>query len=181
MNEDRIRDQARAIAAALPALMRQLSALPARDPARDLPVGQLRVCAVLQDGLRSMTSLSRELSISVSAITQIADRLERARIVERIPDSSDRRVRSLRLTGRGLAMMRRRREGRVERIEEALRTLAPGARGRVATAMRTLLSAATATAADAGDTRSSERRLLRRHREHRPPGEGDRHTRKDNR
>jgi DNA-binding MarR family transcriptional regulator len=173
MSEDRIREQAEAIAAALPGLMRQLFTLEARDPARDLPVGQLRVCALLQDGPRSMTSLSRELRISVSAITQIADRLERARIVDRVPDPCDRRVRGLRLTAHGVRIMRRRQQGRIERIEEALRAMAPRARGEVVAAMRALLNAAAATApAQRGDAHSDEDR---------PVVRGDRDTRKDSR
>jgi DNA-binding MarR family transcriptional regulator len=166
VSEDRIREQAETIAAALPGLMRQLFTLEARDPAKDLPVGQLRVCAVLQGGLRSMTSLSRELRISVSAITQIADRLERARIVERVPDPRDRRVRGLRLTAHGLRIMRRRQEGRIERIEEGLREMSPGARGEVVAAMLALLNAAAAGARHAGDAQSNEDRPVARRPRH---------------
>jgi DNA-binding MarR family transcriptional regulator len=162
MSENRIREQATAIADVLPGLIRRLFTLEARDPARELPVGQLRVCALLQDGLQSMTSLSHQLHISVSAITQIADRLERARIVERVPDPSDRRVRCLRLTPRGARMMRRRQLRRIQRIEDALRAMAPQARGRAVAAMRELLDAATTAAPDAVDTYSNGSRAAGR-------------------
>ena len=46
--------------------------------AAELPLAQLRVCGVLCDGPRPMSAVSRELGVSLSAMTQIADRLERA-------------------------------------------------------------------------------------------------------
>ena len=45
-----------------------------------------------------MSSLGRELGVSLSAITQIADRLERAGLVTRVAKGGDRRVRRLELT-----------------------------------------------------------------------------------
>ena len=56
------------------ALTRQLLAVD--DSAADLPLRQLRVCMALHEGPRSMSYLSRELGVSLSAMTQIADRLE---------------------------------------------------------------------------------------------------------
>ena len=47
------------------------------DPADDLPLAQLRVCSLLVGGDRSISCLSRELGITMSATTQLADRLER--------------------------------------------------------------------------------------------------------
>ena len=46
--------------------------------AAELPLAQLRVCGMLYDGPHPMSVLSRELGVSLSAMTQIADRLERA-------------------------------------------------------------------------------------------------------
>ena len=54
-----------------------------KDLADELPLAQLRVCAVLSEGPRAMSVLGRELGVSLSALTQIADRLERARLVKR--------------------------------------------------------------------------------------------------
>src|SRR5262245_55471890 len=86
----------------LPAVARRLFTL---DEASEMPVAQLRVCSILQSGPRSMSSLSEELNISVSAVTQIADRLEKAGLVERVAESGDRRLRNLRLTETGQGLM----------------------------------------------------------------------------
>ena len=45
------------------------------DPIAELPLAQLRVCGILYHGRRSM-SVSKELGVSLSAMTQIADRLD---------------------------------------------------------------------------------------------------------
>ncbi len=47
------------------------------DPVAELPLAQLRLCNVLARGPRPMTEISREIGTSLSAVTQIADRLER--------------------------------------------------------------------------------------------------------
>ncbi len=93
-------EEANQIASLLPALMRQLFMLD-DDLAADLPLAQLRVCAILRDGPHPMSVLSRELGVSLSAMTQIADRLERAKMVSRVAEDSDRRVRCLQLTQKG--------------------------------------------------------------------------------
>ena len=89
--------QAKAIASLMPALMRMLSSFD-DDPAAELPLAQLRVCTILSDGPRSMSALSREFGVSLSAMTRIADRLERAGLVTRVARDDDRRVRRLQLT-----------------------------------------------------------------------------------
>ena len=61
-----------------------------------------------------MSALSRDLGVSLSAMTQIADRLERASLVKRIAEGNDRRVRCLRLTPRGESIMQRREDVRTE-------------------------------------------------------------------
>lgn len=105
-------------------------------------MAQIRVCSILRDGPRSMSSLSSELGISLSAITQIADRLERQGMVERVPDAQDRRVKSLRLTSLGMATMEKRRKRRAELISRALEQLPPTSRDEVISALKTLLDAA---------------------------------------
>src|ERR1041385_5838242 len=100
MAENSLIDQAQAIAGILPLLTRQLFV--ADDSlAAQLPLAQLRVCGILFGGRPSMSVLGRELGMSLSAMTQIADRLERARLVKRVSVGADRRVRCLQLTGRG--------------------------------------------------------------------------------
>ena len=72
-----------------------------------------------------MSVLSRELGVSLSAMTQIADRLERARLVKRQFEGTDRRVRSLQLTSRGQKIMQAREEARVQRRANGFRSDAP--------------------------------------------------------
>ena len=99
------------------------------DPVVQLPLGQLRVCGMLyQQGPRSLSALGKELAVSLSAMTQIADRLERARLVKRIADEADRRVKSLQLTVRGQEIMRCREESRIRRMFAMLARLSPEAR-----------------------------------------------------
>ena len=47
-----------------------------RDPTMELPVAQLRVCTLLDPGPRTISDLAKELGITVSAVTQLADRLD---------------------------------------------------------------------------------------------------------
>jgi DNA-binding MarR family transcriptional regulator len=128
--------QAKEVTDLLMSLTRELFAVD--DQAAELPLRQLRVCALLYEGSRSMTSLSRGLGVSLSAMTQIADRLERARLVKRSFEGSDRRVRSLQLTPRAVRIMRLREDSRVRRAATALEQLAPPQRNTVLAALHAL-------------------------------------------
>lgn len=141
-----LRLQAAELESLLPALMRKLFTLDPDSPVSDLPVAQLRVCTLLQAGPRALSILSQDLDISVSAMTQIADRLERVGMVERVPGIEDRRVRLLQLSAQGLERMRYRRAFRTHRAEEALLQLSEAERLAVLEAVSRLLAAATATA-----------------------------------
>lgn len=129
MSETIVETQAKAAAAFLLRLVQGL--FPGDDPAAKLPLGQLRVCSALQGGRRSMSALSRKLGVSLPAMTQIADRLEKARLVKRVAETADRRVRCLQLTERGEKIMRLREEGRVRRMSVLLERLSPNARQEV--------------------------------------------------
>jgi DNA-binding MarR family transcriptional regulator len=122
-------------------LLRTVFILRDDDPTIHLPVAQLRVCNLLADGPRTISALAREMQVTVSAVTQIADRLESASLVERVPGKRDRRTRHLRLTHHGMEALRVRRAQRVQRACEVLRTLNPAARVRVLRALRALLKA----------------------------------------
>src|SRR5207244_9136663 len=97
-----LQEQAAQLESLLPRLMRTLFTLEAEHPVTELPLAQLRVCSILYTGPRTLSALGDELAISVSAVTQIADRLERAGLVERVAAPDDRRMKHLRLTSRGL-------------------------------------------------------------------------------
>ena len=145
-------EQARTVAALLRSLLRELSA-GLDDPAVELPLAQLRVCTVLNGGPRPMSSLGRELGVSLSAITQIADRLERTRLVKRVSQGNDRRVRCLQLTDRGAKMMRRHDEERVRRMSASLKNLTPKAREEVTAALEKLIRASAAARSRNGDSK----------------------------
>src|SRR2546422_11362362 len=116
-------EQAARLESLIPRLARRLFALEPNHPAAELPVAQLRVCSILQAGSRTPSAIGEELGISVSAVTQIADRLELSGLVERVAARDDRRVRRLQLTPRGEEMMRSRRETRIRSAAEALQQL----------------------------------------------------------
>lgn len=151
MTEHTLCKQAATIATLLPKLQRQMFTLDVDDPTIELPVAQLRLCAILRDGPRPMNALSRDLGISVSAITQIADRLERTNLVERVVEGDDRRVKSLQLTARGIEIMQARRACRVERVRLALEQLEPAAREDIIRALQALLDAGLASAPEIAD------------------------------
>lgn len=133
-------EQAETFAALLPALMRQLMA-GVNGPAVRLPLAQLRVCAILSDGPRSMSDLSRELAVSLSAMTQIGDRLERARLVKRVAAANDRRVRRLQLTDRGRRLIRLHEDARVQRVLAVFKRLPAKTRTEAVVTLQTLLGA----------------------------------------
>jgi DNA-binding MarR family transcriptional regulator len=108
------------------------------DSTSDLPLRQLRVCTALLDGPRSMSQLSRELRVSLSAMTQIADRLERAGLAARLTSLDDRRVRCLQLTPRGLRAMRTRQDARASRLADVFSRLTPPQRAQVTAALAML-------------------------------------------
>ena len=89
-----------------------------------------------------MTELSRELRVSQSAITQIADRLEAAKMAARGPVGKDRRVRSLKLTDRAQKMLRLREEGRIERMTNILKRMPADVRKAMLASLAALREAA---------------------------------------
>jgi len=145
MTDETLQEQAAQLECLLPKLMRRLFTLEIDHPAMELPLAQLRMSLILQGGPRSISSLSEEMSISVSAVTQIADRLERAGMVERTSDSEDRRIKNLRLTTTGAEIMRSRRETRVRRAAETLAGVPEATREEALRVIQALLDASIAT------------------------------------
>jgi DNA-binding MarR family transcriptional regulator len=145
MTDDTLQEQAEQLECLLPKLMRRLFTLEADHPAMELPLAQLRMSLILYSGPRPITSLSEEMSISVSAATQIADRLERAGMVERVSDNEDRRIKNLRLTTTGAEIMRSRQETRVRRAAETLAGVPEATRKEAVRIIQALLDASIAT------------------------------------
>jgi DNA-binding MarR family transcriptional regulator len=153
MDHDVALEQAKTLAALLPTLMRQLMA-GHDDPAAELPLAQLRVCSLLCGEPVPMSALGRELGVSSSAMTQIADRLERARLVKRVAQGDDRRIRCLALTERGAKIMRLHQETRVERVLAVLEHVPPREREEALASLQNLIRAC--DVAREGDGNSKE-------------------------
>ena len=141
MTDEELVEQAKQLDSLMPKLMRRLSTLDLRDPTAQLPLAQLRVCGILNDGSLTISALANELNISVSAATQLADRLEVARLVERVTGLQDRRVKELRLTDHGRRLMRSRRQRRIRRAMRMLVQLDPAMREALVSALQELLDA----------------------------------------
>lgn len=125
----------------LPKLMQRLFTLEPNHPVSELPLAQLRVCTILQGGPLSMSVLSDELGISMSAMTQIADRLEKSVLVERSGEADDRRIKLLQLTKSGAKLMRDRREIRIEKVAAVLSEINPETRSEIIHSLRAMLHA----------------------------------------
>ncbi|MEI6915464.1 MAG: MarR family transcriptional regulator [Armatimonadota bacterium] len=141
MSDALVREQAIAVNALFSKLARHLNKTETGDPVTELPVAQMRVCIALLDSPRTMGCLSKELGISLSAVTQLADRLEKAELVERYVESDDLRVKRMRLSPHGETIMRARRDRRVERLAGILRRLPAEDRDLIASAFQRLYDA----------------------------------------
>ena len=141
MTDEVLYGQAVELEQLMPRMLRRLYTSDPDHPANDLPLAQLRVCTILQGGPRTLSAISEELAISVSATTQIADRLERAGLVGRVAGVGDRRTKYLQLAPHGMEMMRTRRELRVQRTLAALGELSPEQRQATLDVMRAMLAA----------------------------------------
>lgn len=116
---------ARELETLLPNLMRSLFGTDKDDPLTELTMPQLRIMRMVLEGDHTVSSLSEEMALSVSAATQMVNRLEHSGLVERAEYPADRRMKRVRLSARGLALMHRRRDRRVERIRQVLTEMSP--------------------------------------------------------
>lgn len=147
--ETHIMEQAARLEHLMPTILRRLFTLGNAGVLADMPLAQLRLCSYLQDGPRSMSAVAEELDISTSAVTQIADRMERAGLVERIAAQCDRRLKHLHLTPHARELMKTRRNNRTRRAHEALSKLPPVLRTELIEGLEQLLQAALATSVPA--------------------------------
>jgi DNA-binding MarR family transcriptional regulator len=146
MNDEAIVNDAARLEGLMPEIARNLFTLESDHPALDMPMGQLRACAILYGGPQTLGALGERLRVSASAVSQLADRLERAGFVERVLEADDRRVRLLQLSARGEGMMRLRREQRRTHAADALRRLCPEIRSALMSNLEALLEASAAVA-----------------------------------
>ncbi len=125
-------------------LMRNLYSLESGDIAYELSVAHMRACNALYEAPKPITELAKELGITTSAATQLADRLQRSGLVERVVSQQDRRVKLLHLTESGIQHIGARRTRRVDRMVLALDRLSEEQREAVLAAMRVLSEAGVA-------------------------------------
>ena len=142
MSQTELQKQAIELETLLPKTIRTVFRLKPGHLSTELPLAQLRLCLILMQGRRSLSSIGEELGASSSAATQIADRLEKAGMIERTCCPEDRRVKHIQLTEYGIKCMEDRQKERLEDAETTLSHLSEEARERVMSALRELLSAA---------------------------------------
>ena len=135
--------QASAIHVAIRTVIRNL--LSVDDSMLDLPLRQLKVCVSLYQQSRSMSEIGRELGFSPSAVSQVADRLERRGLIERDLSDEDRRVRKLRLSSKGLRLIRSREQKQLQRITAAVNALTANELGQVIAGLEILAHSCNST------------------------------------
>src|SRR4051812_22748504 len=64
------------------------------------------VIRALGEGSLTLTELAARLEVSKQAAQKVVDDMERRRLLERVPSSTDRRVKAIRLTARGRKVRR---------------------------------------------------------------------------
>lgn len=89
-----------------------------------LTLPQYFAMSALEDnGTCMMSGMGEELGLTMGTVTGIVDRLVRENLVERCSDNSDRRIVLARLTQKGLKLIRRIHQDRVETLTESLRAM----------------------------------------------------------
>lgn len=111
---------AQRLEAVLPTLMRGLALPPEEDPLADLTPSQLRFVRALEPAERPLSELSAALGMSLSAATQLCQRLEEAGLVRRHCRQADRRVKVVGLSVSGKERLRLRRQLRVANAKRLL-------------------------------------------------------------
>lgn len=121
-----------------PGIARKFFTLESNDLASELPLAQVRLCGILLHGPKTMSCLSKELGVTLSATTQLTDRLERSGMVERVCGTEDHRVKHLQLTEHGLELIQERKAKRLERVTKLFESLSTDERETVLSALRIL-------------------------------------------
>lgn len=145
--QDDVHAQAVLVEALLPRITRHLFTIGPTSFTAELPIGQIRVCMTLMKGPLTLTELSEEMNASVSAATQIADRMEKAGLVVRVVGTEDRRVRYLQLSEHGMQAMLASQKDRVFRTEQALASLSEQDRIQLLSLMEKMMEAVLRTEA----------------------------------
>ena len=107
-----------------------------------LTFAQMKVLVDLEkpgEDARTVTSLAEDLGVSAASASRAADGLFRKKLVTRVEDPDDRRVRRLALTAKGSELAARIISARLAGLEEFVASLDPGERKKLETALDALL------------------------------------------
>src|SRR5215211_4667489 len=107
-----------------------------------LTFSQMKVLVELEtaeEDARTVTALSEELGISAASASRAADALVRKKLVTRVEDPDDRRVRRLALTSRGRDLADRIISARLAGLEDFTESLADDERRKLEAALDALL------------------------------------------
>jgi DNA-binding MarR family transcriptional regulator len=124
----------------MPIVLRVLHRNDPHDALAELSVAQLRILRILSGSPHTASAVGDILGLSVSAITQIVNRLEATGFVFRSDDESDRRIKKLALTDQGREILSSRRQNRVAQAELALSRLPATARRQLIGSLELLIS-----------------------------------------
>lgn len=138
---DATRELAVRVEGLLPRVLRALFKPDPLDPLAELPVGQMRMMRLLMMKTWTPSNLGEELGLSVSAVTQMANRLDSIGYVARVEDPVDRRVKHLTLTLLGRDLMSRRQKQRVHRLERVLSHISESRQTELVDMLESLLDA----------------------------------------
>jgi len=93
---------------------------------------------LVRGGEMTMGELCNQLSLASSTVTDLIDRMERSGFVQRVRDTTDRRVVRLQVQQRGSDIIEGVLRTRASYLESVLRQMSAEAQGRVAEAVRLL-------------------------------------------
>jgi DNA-binding MarR family transcriptional regulator len=100
-----------------------------------LTMPQIVALHALRRASASVSELAARLRMSLPATSQLVERLVAAALVDRAEDPADRRVKRITIRPAGLRLLERLDELRRREIEEALASLSPDVRARLAAAV----------------------------------------------
>jgi len=105
--------------------------------------------ALLHKGAMTMSALCEAVLLANASMTAAVDRLEKKKLVERIADAKDRRVRLVQLTPEGTAMIKKLFARHLKDLEEVMKDIPAAERAQVRQALKTIgLAAQAATLAN---------------------------------
>ena len=93
-------------------------------------------------GKCAVSDIAQQLDVSNAAASQMVDRLEQKRLVDRVHHPADRRVRMVQLTEQGQALLEEGLQARLNWISDLTRMLSPDQQETIIVAMAALTDAA---------------------------------------